>query len=150
MMGYAPLFKIISAPETAPCPPSNFHMNKTSSMPIDPYPPLMAKLRDKEYRDGYVAAQISIGLPFQIRALHKGRPWVQSELVKRAGRAGAPLSLGTLKRIAATFDVGLEVRFVPFSELIRNAEGFEPDSFSIKNFEEEIEGLSRLAEFTEL
>jgi transcriptional regulator with XRE-family HTH domain len=107
---------------------------------------LIEQLRDKEYRDAFVASQIDIGIPYQIRAL-RGKVG-QKELAERAGmkqprisnieRPGyANLNLTTLKRIAAAFDVALIVRFAPFSELIDWAESFSTDSFSVPAFDQD-------------
>ena len=46
---------------------------------------LWRKLRNKAYRDGYTEAQLSIEVPFQIRALRKARGWTQAQLAERCG-----------------------------------------------------------------
>lgn len=86
-------------------------------------------LADKEYRDLFVLEHIGQGLAFQIRAMRKDRDWSQTELGEAAGMRQTRvsqledpdyerLSLTTLKRLASAFDVGLMVRFVPFSQLV--------------------------------
>ncbi len=110
---------------------------------------LVKKLSTPEFRGAFVASQINIGVPFQIRALRKERHWTQPELAERAGmkqsrisameKPGGPkLNIETLCRLASAFDVGLEVRFVPFGELIDHNDGFNPDSFSVKSFGAEL------------
>jgi transcriptional regulator with XRE-family HTH domain len=110
---------------------------------------LTAELKEKAYRDGYVASQIALGLPNQIRALRTERKWTQGDLATRAKMAQPRISeietpgerrlnIETLLRLASGFDIGLEVRFVPFSELVDRSEGFDPDSFSVKSFDDEI------------
>lgn len=47
-------------------------------------------------------------------------------------------NLETLLRIASAFDVGLEVNFVPISEIVRKDNAFDPNDFSIETFEEEL------------
>ena len=105
----------------------------------------IARLRNKEYRDAFVASQIGIGLPFQIRALREQREWKQSELAEKAGMlqprisavetpGGAKFTLETLRRIASAFDVALLVKFVPFSELVDQSEDFNPDTFRVPGF----------------
>ncbi len=42
------------------------------------------------------------------------------------------MTLETLSRLAAAFKVGLTVRFVPFSEMIRWENSFNPDAFDMK------------------
>lgn len=110
---------------------------------------LMKELRNKEYRDAYVASQIRIGVPFQIRALRNQRGWNQEEFATRLGMSQPRVSemerpgerrpnIETLLRIAEALDVGLQVRFVSFGELIEWAERFSPDDFVVPSFEEEI------------
>lgn len=107
------------------------------------------KLRSsKERREAYVAAKVTIGLPFQIRALRVQRGWTQKELgeksVMRQPRISAMerpgydgFTLDTLKRLAAAFDVALQVRYTSFGELIESAEAFSPDTFVLASFSEE-------------
>ena len=109
---------------------------------------LWRKLRNKAYRDGYTEAQLSIEVPFQIRALRKARGWTQAQLAERCGIPQArishieqpgrdPLSLRTLYRLSAAFDVGLLVQFVPFSELVHREAAFDPKTFRVPSFEED-------------
>ena len=107
---------------------------------------LFEKLNEPEYRKAFVASQINIGIPFQIRALLKSRPgWTQATLAERAEMKQPRISglmtpgkvrpnIETLRRVAEAFDVGLSVRFVPFSELARWSEDFNPESFYVPNF----------------
>jgi transcriptional regulator with XRE-family HTH domain len=111
---------------------------------------LLEKLSSEEYRKAFVASQISIGIPFQIRALQKSRGWTQEQFAERAGMlqpristirkpGNGSLNLDTLRRLAEAFDCGLMVRFVPFSELAGWSEDFDPENFSVPSFEEEKE-----------
>ena len=110
---------------------------------------IFSKLKDPEYRKAFVASQINIAIPFQIRGLLKSRGWKQEDLAKRTGMLQPRISvlltsgkarpnIGTLSRIAEAFDCGLEVRFVPFSELAYRSEIFDPENFSIPTFKEEL------------
>lgn len=104
------------------------------------------KLQEEEYRDAYTEAQLSIGIPFQIRALRKARGWTQAELAKRCGmkqsqlsyieQAGrvSPSALRTLYRLSSAFDIGLLVQFVPFSELVLREAVFDPKTFNVPSF----------------
>ena len=109
---------------------------------------LWQKLRNKAYRDGYTEAQLSIEIPFQIRALRKARDWTQAQLAERCGIPQArishieqpgrdPLSLRTLYRLASAFDVGLLVQFVSFSELVRREASFHPETFRVASYEDD-------------
>ena len=66
--------------------------------------------KSKAHRDAFVASQINVGLPFQIRALRKQRGFNQQELAKIAGMlqprisameqvGGGQLNLDTLKKL---------------------------------------------------
>jgi transcriptional regulator with XRE-family HTH domain len=85
-------------------------------------------LRNEEFRRAFVESLIADRIPAQIREMRLSRGWNQEELGRRAGmkqsrinlleRMDQPfVSVRTLTRIASAFDVGLKVRFVPFSEL---------------------------------
>lgn len=111
---------------------------------------LWRKLRNKTYRDGYTEAQLSIEIPFQIRALRKARGWTQTQLAERCGIPQArishieqpgrdPLSLRTLYRLASAFDVGLLVQFVSFTELVRREAEFNPEIFRVASFKTEMD-----------
>ncbi len=112
------------------------------------------KLRNKEYRDGYVSAQIKVGLPFQIRALRRERDLSQGDLASLAGMkqpriaemekpAARSLNIETLLRVASALDVAVQIRFVPFSELVGWAEGFQPDTFRVPSFGDELVQLEQ-------
>jgi transcriptional regulator with XRE-family HTH domain len=118
---------------------------------------LAAQLREKDYRDAFVASQIRIGLPMQCRALRESREWTQPQLAQAAGmsqpriseieRPGErKLNLETLLRLASAFDVALQVRFVPFSELVDDDDSLDFNSFRIRPFQEDIERLEKLEE----
>ena len=104
--------------------------------------------KSKKYRDAFVDSEISVGIPFQIRALREQRTWSQKELAEATSmlqpricameQAGyGNFTLNTLKKLASAFDVGLLVRFAPFGELVNWADSFSPDSFSVPNCEED-------------
>ncbi|MGH9615058.1 MAG: helix-turn-helix domain-containing protein [Bryobacteraceae bacterium] len=106
------------------------------------------KLQGQEYRSAFVASQINVGIPFQIKALMKARGWTQEQLAERTGmlqpRISAVLKPGkvrpnieTLRRFAEAFDCGLLVRFAPYSELARWSEDFNPERFNVPSFKED-------------
>lgn len=110
---------------------------------------LIQKLRKrKDYREAFVASQISTGIPFQIRALRKAQNWSQEKLAEitqmlqpricamEQGGYG-DFTLNTLKKLAAAFDVGLVVRFAPFGEMVNWADAFSPDTFSVPSSKED-------------
>jgi transcriptional regulator with XRE-family HTH domain len=110
---------------------------------------LTNELRDKAYRDAYVASQIRVGIPFQVRGLRKQRNLSQGELASLAGMAQPRISeierpgernfnIDTLLRLAAGLDVALQISFVPFSKLVDQSESFDPDNFQVPDFETEL------------
>ena len=109
----------------------------------------IARLQNKEYRDAFVASQINVGLPFQIRSLREQREWRQSQLAEKTGMlqprisaietpGGAKFTLETLRRLASALDVALIVKFAPFSELVDQSENFNPDTFSVSSFGDDV------------
>jgi len=109
---------------------------------------LISRLRDKEHRDAFVSAYIQIGIPFQIRALREQRGWTQKELADQTGVNQAWISqvenpnyqgfsLKTLLKLASAFDIGLIVRFAPFSELVKWELTLSPDKLKAESFDKE-------------
>jgi transcriptional regulator with XRE-family HTH domain len=94
---------------------------------------LTEELKDKEYRDAFVAARVREGIAFQLRALRESNGWDQKTLANKMGKPSAqPMisryesgdygaySASTLLELASVFDVGLLVEFAPFSELVKD------------------------------
>lgn len=115
---------------------------------------LWEKLSNPEYRRAYVASQINIGIPAQLKALLKSRGWTQRKLADEAGMLQPRISglltpgrtspnIKTLRRIAEAFDCALIVRFVPFSELARWSEHFDPEAFHVAAFDEDAGFIER-------
>jgi len=114
---------------------------------------MISKLRDQlsdpQYRKAFVASQINFGIPFQLRALLKSRGKTQEWLARECGHGSRRRISGlmtpgrtrpnieTLRRLAEIFDCGLEVRFVPFSELARQSLDFDPEAFEVAAFDED-------------
>jgi transcriptional regulator with XRE-family HTH domain len=111
---------------------------------------LRRRLQDKEHREAFVSAIVDQTIPFQIRALRlaKHRNWTQKELAQHAGMKQERISvcenpnygnfsLRTLKQLAAVFDVGLIVRFAPFSDLVEWEVAMSNESLEVPSFEQE-------------
>jgi transcriptional regulator with XRE-family HTH domain len=105
------------------------------------------KLRDKAYREQIVAEQAKRAIPFQIRALLASRGYSQKELAARAGlHQGAVsraadldygnLTLNTIVRLAAGFDVAFVGEFVPFSRFVEYLDRL-PTLGDVASFEDE-------------
>ena|ERR1035437_4951656 len=111
----------------------------------------LEKLRDKRYRDAYVASNIIIGLPYQIRALREqeGRKWSQGELGKKSGKPRnvisrienpeyGQLTIRTLLELASAFDVALLVKYVSFSRFLSELEDVSPQALEVPSFDSEL------------
>jgi transcriptional regulator with XRE-family HTH domain len=113
--------------------------------------------RGKAVRAQFVASHMAKGVAFQIRAIRDRLKLSQEQLAAEVGMTQNAISrlespdygkptLTTLRRLAAAFDVGLIVRFVPFSELgdwvsgtPRVNEGLSGESLAIPGFDAEEE-----------
>lgn len=107
---------------------------------------IISSLCDKETRDIFFEEQIDSGLPYKIRALRRARGWSQKEFAERVGMTQEGVSrlenpnygkftLGTLKRLASTFDVALQVRFLPYSELVDWIIELNPEDLNVPDFD---------------
>jgi transcriptional regulator with XRE-family HTH domain len=118
-----------------------------------------------------VAANLSEGIAFQIRATRDAQGMTQAALAEAAGMSPNNLSrlenpdygkhsLSSLKRIADALDVALVVRFVPYSQYIdwlsgtpRIDRGLSSQSLAVPNFDRD-SGLNqadgRLIQFPSL
>jgi transcriptional regulator with XRE-family HTH domain len=115
-------------------------------------------LESKAYRDAYVLEHIKNGIAFQIRTLREDRDWTQGDLGGAMGKPRNVVSriedpnygkttLTTLREVAAAFDVGLLVKFVPFSRLVREYEDVSPARLSARSITsmKEVIALSKWA-----
>lgn len=109
---------------------------------------LKKALRDKEYREAFVRQQIETHLPFQIKAMRRAEGWNQARLGEKLGKPQSVVSrlerpdygrfnINTLIEIAAVFDVGLLVTFVPFNHLLDRASGFSASDVKVSSFSED-------------
>jgi transcriptional regulator with XRE-family HTH domain len=114
---------------------------------------LINSLRKPLYRHAWVESHIKDGIAFQIRSMRKARGWDQTRLAIEAfnnpdlqsmvsryeSSDYGKYSLRTLLDLAKTFDVGLIVRFAPFSELIHwEEEEFSKAENPIPSFDQEL------------
>jgi transcriptional regulator with XRE-family HTH domain len=110
---------------------------------------LWHKMSNKEYRDNFVAANLSAGVAAQIQTLREDRGWTQKQLGEKAGMTQARISLvedpaydkytfSTLRRIAAAFDVALIARFARHSELADWVANLNPRKLSIPSFDNDV------------
>jgi transcriptional regulator with XRE-family HTH domain len=103
----------------------------------------------KEYRHGFVEESIGTRITAQIKALRQARAWDYKHFAEQINKKvswtyrledpnAPPPTIPTLLEVAAAFDVGLDVRFRPFSELLHDVVTLGPDSFIVPSFDEEL------------
>lgn len=107
-------------------------------------------IEERDYRAAYVRAKLDVLIPSQLRALRLRRDLTQPTLAEEAGMKQSRISametpgrvnfnLETLVRLAATFGVGLMVKFVPFSEMLRWENDYSQDAFNVTEIGDDIE-----------
>jgi transcriptional regulator with XRE-family HTH domain len=104
-------------------------------------------LRSKQYREEFAISMLKRMIPYQVRALRHTRQWKQAQLAEHSGltqgvisRAEDPdygnLTLTTIGKIAAGFDLAVIIKIAPFSELLRfNSRLSEREFWEMKSFE---------------
>lgn len=111
-------------------------------------------LADPEVRRLRVESQIRVGVPLQIRAMRELRGWTQQELAEKLettqntiSRLENPKSMtpnvSTLQRLAEAFDVGLLVRFAPYSDFWDFSRKMSKDSVAVPDFETEVQEIEK-------
>lgn len=102
-------------------------------------------------RVAYTRATINVNVGSQVRSLRRQRDnMTQKALANESDMKQSRISaiehpgdssfnIETLVRIASAFKVGLMVRFVPYSEMLRWENSFRPDSFDITPIDEDFE-----------
>lgn len=118
---------------------------------------LIARLRNKEFRDAYTAEHVKTSMPIQIRLLREQRGLTQGLLAQKAGttqtvisRLEDPdygnLSINSLLKLASGLDVALLVKLVPFSRLLDEFKNVSPQAVAAPSFDEEIGKLEHWAD----
>ncbi len=109
-------------------------------------------LENQESRVSYINSKLAVLVPAQIRALRLSSidppmPF-QRDLAREAGEhqsrvsmfetpGAANMTLETIAKIAAGLRVGVVVKFVPFSEMLRWENLFSPASFEVVRLAED-------------
>lgn len=104
------------------------------------------ELAEKEMRDAFLAAQTRTRLASQIRTIRTQRGWSQAQLAnelrtlqsaisRMEDRSYGKLSLQSLFEIAAAFDVGLMVEFVPYDEFLLRTSDLSLVALSVEPFD---------------
>lgn len=105
-------------------------------------------LNEKSSRESYLKAKLNQIIPSQIKALRLKESWTQKALGEKAGMKQARISamekpgetafsLETLIRLASAFRVGLQVKFVSYSEMLKWDDKFSQDNFAVTPIEKD-------------
>lgn len=110
---------------------------------------LLHSLRtNKEYRHAFVEEKIRSGLAAQIKIIREQRGESQTSFARTLNKSQSWVSrledpneaiptIPTLLIVARAFDVDLEVRFAPFSELLDRLSIQTPESLEVLSFDKE-------------
>lgn len=104
-------------------------------------------MKDKEYRESFVAANISIGIPMQVRALRVARGLSQAQLAKLAGTRQTvisrlensdttSISINTLLALSRALDTPLTVKFEGIDTYVSWISGLNQETLAPKPSEQ--------------
>ncbi len=116
----------------------------------------------EDYRQAFVEEKIRTGIAAQIKTIRERYPMKQAEFAKVLGKSQSWVSrledpnepaptVATLLLIASKLDIGLEVRFAPFSDLLDDITLLSPDTLNVPRFRNDRRLFPRkepLAEYT--
>jgi transcriptional regulator with XRE-family HTH domain len=120
---------------------------------------LLASLKDREFRAAFNLENVYAAICFQLRALREQREMTQGKLGKAAHMAPERISiledpnaeskptLNTLLRLAEALDVGLDVRFVPFSTVLARSVHTDMSELRVESFAAELPSLENQVAF---
>jgi transcriptional regulator with XRE-family HTH domain len=123
---------------------------------------LLDNCRNSEYREALVFENVYTGVCSQMRVLREQRELSQAEFGRKAKMAQERISiledpnaetkptLKTLLRVASAFDVGLDVRFVPFETILDRSVNTESSALQVPSFDEELPELEKHLEAEEV
>jgi len=114
---------------------------------------LIEKLGRKAYRAAYVGEHVRRGIAAQIRAMRDQRGWNQGKLSAELGKPQSVVSrledpsygkvtVQTLLEVAATFDVALQIRFVPFSSFLQQTRDVSTRSMQVVSFNDDFSAIA--------
>jgi hypothetical protein len=103
----------------------------------------------REYREAFIEESLRTRITAQIRALRDSRGLDYKAFADRIDKRvswayrledpnAAPPTIPTLLQVGAAFDICLDVRFRPFSELLDDVVSLGPESFTVPSFEDEL------------
>lgn len=107
------------------------------------------RLKSKKVRSAYVESELVNGISHQIRILRQQRGWTQSQLARKLKTTQAVVSrledasygrysLKTLLQVGAAFDVGMFLRYMPFSQFMAATWNTRPEKFEADSYDDEV------------
>jgi transcriptional regulator with XRE-family HTH domain len=120
-------------------------------------------LKDREFRAAFNLENVYTTICFQLRALREQREMSQGEFGKQVKprmaqerisiledvNADSKPTLNTLLRLADAADVGLDVRFVPFSTVLSRSVHTDMYKLEVDGFDDELPALEKQVAFEE-
>jgi transcriptional regulator with XRE-family HTH domain len=103
----------------------------------------------KEYRHGFVEEAVRTRIAAQIKTMRERRKWDYKQFAQEIDKkvswvyrledpnATRP-TITTLLQVAEAFDIGIDVRFCSFSELLDDVTTLGPESFAVPSFIDEL------------
>ena len=122
---------------------------------------LLASFKEREFREAFNLENVYTTICFQLHALREERDMTQGKLGKAAQMAPERISiledpnaeskptLKTLLRLAGALDVGLDVRFVPFGEVLQRSVQTDMQELGVVSFDDELPALEQQIAFEE-
>ena len=103
-----------------------------------------------EYRHAFVEEKVRTGLAVQLKSMREQRKMTQVEFAKTLNKSQSWVSrledpnkpvptVSTLLLLAKAYDVDLDVRFVPFSQMLQRLSRLTPEGFQVPSFSDEYE-----------
>jgi transcriptional regulator with XRE-family HTH domain len=103
----------------------------------------------KEYRHSFVEEKVRTQLAVQIKTIREQRILSRPAFAKLMRKAASwvfrledpnqtPPTISTLLQVAQALDIDLEIRFRPFSDLIRGIDRMTPQTLEVPSFDEEL------------
>lgn len=122
----------------------------------------LTKLRRKAYRDSYVRSLVEQSLAFQIKEMRLARGLTQKQLADHlqlgsqsaVARLEDPsygrLTLATIAKVAAFFDVAFTAKLISYSKFLVETDDVSPESMHVESFEreDEIGAIENTPEFS--
>jgi transcriptional regulator with XRE-family HTH domain len=114
---------------------------------------LLENCKDREYREALNLENVYASVCGQMRNIRESQELSQAQLGRKAKMAQERISiledpnaetkptLNTLLRVAGALDVGLEVRFIPFSRVLDSSIDIAQQREKVPSFEEELPAI---------